>query len=202
MGRVLCCSVVSFLILATNAFGLPIVTNINLNENPKVEFADNILTRLNVLSGNDALCPGSNQWAWSIEYNCNGNLFILSYDNLLNGIIQPMKMTVDNDLGTWKTLDTIVELNEESNTVNDVATAVIYPILRYRHMAFANFAFQKKIPVLQNSFFQGSATSPVPEPATIILLGTGLLTLADIGRRKIKKKVSGPIKKKFPTQIS
>jgi len=37
----------------------------------------------------------------------------------------------------------------------------------------------------QNDVIEGS--SPVPEPATILLLGTGLFGLAGVGRKKIKK---------------
>ncbi len=40
-------------------------------------------------------------------------------------------------------------------------------------------------PTCQNDVIEGS--SPVPEPATILLLGTGLFGLAGVGRKKIKK---------------
>lgn len=38
-----------------------------------------------------------------------------------------------------------------------------------------------------NDDLMGSGTAPVPEPATIILMGTGLLGIAGIGRKKLKK---------------
>ncbi|MCK4784040.1 MAG: PEP-CTERM sorting domain-containing protein [Desulfobacteraceae bacterium] len=38
-----------------------------------------------------------------------------------------------------------------------------------------------------NDNLMGSGTAPVPEPATIILMGTGLLGIAGIGRKKLKK---------------
>lgn len=34
----------------------------------------------------------------------------------------------------------------------------------------------------------GSAPSPVPEPATMLLVGTGLIAIAGIGRKKLVKK--------------
>ncbi len=39
-----------------------------------------------------------------------------------------------------------------------------------------------------NDNLMGSGTAPVPEPATIILMGTGLLGMAGIGKKKLKKK--------------
>ncbi|MCD6197575.1 MAG: PEP-CTERM sorting domain-containing protein [Deltaproteobacteria bacterium] len=38
-----------------------------------------------------------------------------------------------------------------------------------------------------NDNLMGSGTVPVPEPATIILIGTGLLGIAGVGRKKLKK---------------
>jgi len=38
-----------------------------------------------------------------------------------------------------------------------------------------------------NDNLMGSGTAPVPEPATIILMGTGLLGIAGVGRKKLKK---------------
>jgi hypothetical protein len=37
------------------------------------------------------------------------------------------------------------------------------------------------------NFSNGTTASPVPEPATLVLLGSGLIGLAGFGRKKLKK---------------
>lgn len=71
-------------------------------------------------------------------------------------------------LNSHQMYENIVELQWAVISLNAVSTALNFDIQRVSHI-------------------QGTQGQPVPEPTTMLLLGSGLIGLAGLGRKKLKK---------------
>lgn len=89
------------------------------------------------------------------------------------------QMDGGDDQGRWLSMDHIFGIDQEDGTLSIVLEGL---------QAGSTFSVFAGTAALAMAYAPGGDTSPVPEPATLLLLGTGLIGIAGVSRRKITKK--------------
>jgi len=146
--------------------------------------------------GNEWYVEGNSVWtAWSniwIEYTAtlydgtwNIGINAINHGNLGSSSSWYAEFKIGTDLNG---IFSIPASDEEENAgyfaadiegVQDVTVRFEWLNDQYKPPLDANIQ-------INSVFFDNTATAPVPEPATLILLGSGLLSLVAIGKRKLK----------------
>jgi hypothetical protein len=134
---------------------------------------------------------GNGRWGLPVDaYNVMGYLFMQTLDKTNNySYISDRFLIADINQAIWKV--NYGSLNIGTGRANDLYTEALQKTdftEWHGYMDILTPALgSNNQPVSQEFLIRGSGPAPVPEPATMLLLGTGLLGLAGVGRKKIKK---------------
>ena len=130
---------------------------------------------------------GEGRWGLPVAaYNAIGWLFMQTFDGD-NAYIADAGLIADINQAIWRVHDTQLNLTGRAAVLYQDALAMTDYIGWYGYMDILTPAFVDGRPVSQEFLVRGAGPAPVPEPATMLLLGGGLIGLAGLGRRKLKK---------------
>ena len=130
---------------------------------------------------------GVGRWGTPVaDYNVIGYLFMQSFDDN-NSYIADRNLIADINQAIWKVHDQSLILTGQAQNLYDQAVQMIAYTGWYGYMNILTPALLNGSPVSQEFLVRGSGPAPVPEPATMLLLGAGLIGLAGFGRRRIRK---------------
>ncbi|MBW2164083.1 MAG: PEP-CTERM sorting domain-containing protein [Deltaproteobacteria bacterium] len=119
-----------------------------------------------------------------LELNSNSTAVTVSYYQ--NQSSNPWKYVSGGAEMTRGTFAYYADLSDDD--VDGLQGDFHYAITGFDLNFISGIAFTSHLTIgCGNDNLMGSGTAPVPEPATIILMGTGLLGIAGFGRKKLKK---------------
>ena len=185
MGRLLCCFVVLPILLTTNTYALPVSISFHNADLVKFENCYNIQGKFWDLSTYSqytlVMIPQNHIPANILETGWQPEA---PDHNLLNKNEQLWSLAHDNDT-TFDDLCIQAFSNDRHCIINSEGLTKLYLPQWYSDIDFS--IPTAEISSITNLPKQISESAQVPEPTTFILLGTGLLTLADIGRHRTRK---------------
>lgn len=125
---------------------------------------------------------GDGRWGLPVsDYNIIGYLFEQTFDVTDNQLLADINQAI------WYVHSQSLILTQRAHSLYEEALAYSEYTGWHGYMDFLTPATVNGQPVSQEFLIRGSGAAPVPEPATILLFGSGLLGLAGLGRRKSKR---------------
>lgn len=103
------------------------------------------------------------------------------------------RFDIDNKVGQWDVADDLDYIPVQQNSVDPFFYAAYFDVdVSGLRSAGYEVHFDLYMPkpdgsIIKAPFSHDAQSSPVPEPATMLLLGSGLIGMAGIGRKKFKK---------------
>ena len=137
------------------------------------------------------IISGNGRWGLPVDdYNVIGYLFMQTLDKNNNfSYISDRSLIADINQAIWKVHYSSLSLMtaRAKNLYNEAYLMTGYTAWHGYMDILTPALDSNNQPVSQEFLIRGSGPAPVPEPATMLLLGTGLLGLAGVGRKKMKK---------------
>lgn len=124
---------------------------------------------------------GDGRWGFPVsDYNIIGYLFKQTFDVTDNQLLADINQAI------WYVHYQSLTLTQRAQSLYEEALVNSDYTGWFGYMDILTPEIVNGQPVSQEFLVRGSGIAPVPEPATILLFGSGLLSLAGIGRRKLK----------------